>query len=239
MVIVPLLVLVFGVDLPDAVGTSLVAVIATSSGAAAAYVREGYSNIRIGMVLEVATTIGAVAGALLALVIAPAIISIIFGVVLLISAYLSARHAARGRPADAVRSAGRLPAAPWQLSHAGRTASISRRRPALGFCADVGGGRALRAVGDRLGGLQGPGHGPGDEAPLQGVDDDQQLHDRSDRGGQAGVDLNRGYIAPELAMPVVLGVLAGSALGTRILVPPRCGCCGSSSPFWCWPLPSR
>ncbi len=92
VVIVPLLVLVFGVDLPDAVGTSLVAVIATSSGAAAAYVREGYSNIRIGMVLEVATTIGAVAGALLALVIAPGIISIIFGVALLISAYLSARQ---------------------------------------------------------------------------------------------------------------------------------------------------
>ena len=97
MVIVPLLVLAFGVDLPDAVGTSLIAVIATSSGAAAAYVREGYSNIRIGMVLEVATTIGAIAGALLALVIAPGIISIIFGVALLISAYLSARQ----RPPDA------------------------------------------------------------------------------------------------------------------------------------------
>jgi len=54
IVIVPLLTLVFGVDIRYAIGASLVSVIATSSGAAAAYVREGYSNIRIGMFLEIA-----------------------------------------------------------------------------------------------------------------------------------------------------------------------------------------
>ena len=97
VVLVPLLVVVFGVDLHYAIGASLVSVIATSSGAAAAYVREGYSNIRIGMVLEVATTIGAIAGALAALVIAPRAISIIFGLVLLVSAYL----AGRPRPVEA------------------------------------------------------------------------------------------------------------------------------------------
>ena len=59
VVIVPLLTLVFGIDLHYAIGASLVSVIATSSGAAAAYVREGYSNIRIGMFLEIATTLGA------------------------------------------------------------------------------------------------------------------------------------------------------------------------------------
>ena len=91
VILVPLLVVAFGVDLHYAIGASLVSVIATSSGAAAAYVREGYSNIRIGMVLEVATTIGAVAGALAALVIAPRAISIIFGLVLLVSAYLAGR----------------------------------------------------------------------------------------------------------------------------------------------------
>src|SRR3954466_15661485 len=66
VVIVPLLTLVFGVDFRYAVGASLVSVIATSSGAAAAYVREGYANIRIGMFLEVATTVGAVLGAYVA-----------------------------------------------------------------------------------------------------------------------------------------------------------------------------
>src|SRR5579859_2309501 len=66
VVIVPLLALVFKVDIRYAIGASLVSVIATSSGAAAAYVREGFSNIRIGMFLEIATTLGALLGAQLA-----------------------------------------------------------------------------------------------------------------------------------------------------------------------------
>src|SRR5213595_2565203 len=67
VILVPLLVLAFGVDLRYAVGASLISVIATSSGAAAAYVKEGYSNIRIGMFLEIATTLGALTGAFVAL----------------------------------------------------------------------------------------------------------------------------------------------------------------------------
>src|SRR3989337_430487 len=66
VVIVPLLTLVFGVDIRYAIGASLISVIATSSGAAAAFVKEGYSNIRIGMFLEIATTLGALVGAFLA-----------------------------------------------------------------------------------------------------------------------------------------------------------------------------
>src|SRR5919107_1201733 len=66
VVLVPLLALLFPIDMRYAMGASLVSVIATSSGAAAAYVREGYSNIRIGMILEIATTVGALAGAYLA-----------------------------------------------------------------------------------------------------------------------------------------------------------------------------
>src|SRR6201996_2529849 len=66
VVVVPLLVLLLGVDIRYAIGASLVSVIATSSGAAAAYVREGFSNIRIGMFLEIATTVGAAVGALIA-----------------------------------------------------------------------------------------------------------------------------------------------------------------------------
>src|SRR5262245_13111019 len=90
VVIVPLLVLVFKVDIHYAAGAALVSVIATSSGAAAAYVKEGYSNIRVGMFLEVATTLGAVAGAFLAASIKSAsVIGVIFGVVLLASAFLS------------------------------------------------------------------------------------------------------------------------------------------------------
>src|SRR6266478_2673748 len=89
VVIVPLLTVVFHVDIHYAIGAALVSVIATSSGAAAAYVREGYSNVRVGMFLEIATTVGALVGAALILHLRVSIISIIFGVVLLYSAYAS------------------------------------------------------------------------------------------------------------------------------------------------------
>src|SRR5215471_1038860 len=78
IVITPLLTLALGVDIRYAIGVTLVSVIATSSGAAAAYVKEGFSNIRIGMFLEIATTLGGVAGASLALRIPTSVISIIF-----------------------------------------------------------------------------------------------------------------------------------------------------------------
>src|SRR5882757_7123256 len=92
VVIVPLLTLVFHVDLKYAIGAALVSVIATSSGAAAAYVKEGYSNVRVGMFLEIATTIGALAGAGLALYLKASVIAIIFGLVLIYSAYTSIRE---------------------------------------------------------------------------------------------------------------------------------------------------
>src|SRR5437764_5145487 len=91
VVLVPLLTLFFKVDLRYAIGASLVSVIATSSGSAAAYVKEGFSNIRIGMFLEIATTIGALLGAFLTAKVPASALAIIFGVVLLYSAYVTRR----------------------------------------------------------------------------------------------------------------------------------------------------
>jgi uncharacterized protein len=94
VVVVPLLTLGLGVDIRYAIGAALIAVIATSSGAAAAYVREGYSNIRVGMCLEIATTVGALVGVVAALYLG---VSVIFGLVLLYSAYASLRQRPRPR----------------------------------------------------------------------------------------------------------------------------------------------
>lgn len=91
VVLVPLLTIFFHVDLRYAIGASLVSVIATSSGSAAAYVKEGFSNIRIGMFLEIATTIGALFGAYLTAKVPAKAIAIIFGIVLMYSAYVSRR----------------------------------------------------------------------------------------------------------------------------------------------------
>src|ERR1700685_1632697 len=90
-VVIPLLTVIFHVDIHYALGAALVSVIATSSGAAAAYVREGYSNIRVGMFLEIATTIGALTGVGVALYLHASVIAVIFGVVLIYSAVVSVK----------------------------------------------------------------------------------------------------------------------------------------------------
>src|SRR5271167_2633437 len=111
VVVTPALTLLLGVDIRYAIGASLVSVIATSSGAASAYVREGYSNIRIGMFLEIATTLGALFGAFLATRTPTALLSVIFGAVLIYSAYLSRKprtRAQRNLPPDGLATRLRL-----------------------------------------------------------------------------------------------------------------------------------
>src|SRR5215217_602740 len=94
VIIIPLLTLVLGVDIHYAIGASLVSVIATSSGSAAAYVKEGITNIRLGMFLEIATTAGAMVGALVAVYIPTNFIAVLFGVILITSAIMSLRKKA-------------------------------------------------------------------------------------------------------------------------------------------------
>src|SRR5262245_9461879 len=111
VVLVPLLTLVFQVDIRYAIGASLISVIATSSGAAAAYVKEGFTNMRIGMFLEIATTMGALIGAWVAAWVPTSVIAIIFGVMLLYSAYLSKRPLPEhldGSPSDPLATRLRL-----------------------------------------------------------------------------------------------------------------------------------
>jgi uncharacterized protein len=218
VIIVPLLVLVFGVDIHYAVGASLVSVIATSSGAAAAYVKEGYSNIRIGMFLEIATTVGALSGAFVAMLTRPSYIAILFGAVLLISAYLSSRsqqeptgHEASDPLATRLRLDGTYP-----TKH-GKQAYHVRHVPA---------GFGLMFVAGLLSGLLGIGSGA---FKVLALDQVMRLPFKVSTttsnfmigvtaAASAGVYLSLGYIDPGLAMPVMLCVLLGSFLGSRVLV---------------------
>ena len=108
--VVPLLTLAFGLPFHDAVGASIVSVIATSSGAAAAYVRERITNLRVGMFLEIATTLGAVTGAFLITLAPTGLLFIIFGLVLrrLLAAVVG--HSARRSAAASQRPLGRAAA---------------------------------------------------------------------------------------------------------------------------------
>jgi len=215
VVIVPLLALAFGVDIRYAIGASLVSVIATSSGAAAAYLKEGYSNIRVGMFLEVATTIGALCGAFLAARIPTAAIAIIFGAVLLYSAWASMKT-----EVDLAPEPDRL-AALLKLDGHYPTPEGMRAYHVRGVPAGFG----LMYVAGVLSGLLGIGSGAikvlaMDRAmhiPFKVSTTTSNFMIGVTAAASAGIYLGRGYLDPGIAMPVMLGVLAGALLGARIL----------------------
>jgi len=218
VVLVPLLTVLFKVDIRYAIGASLVSVIATSSGAAAAYVKEGFSNIRVGMFLEIATTFGALAGAFLATKTPTAALAIVFGLVLLYSAFLSARP----RP---------LPPANEQPDPLATRLKLNGSFPGDNgirhyFVRRVPAGFSLMFGAGALSGLLGIGSGAVkvlamDQAmriPFKVSTTTSNFMIGVTAAASAGVYLRRGYIDPALAMPVMLGVLAGSLVGSRVLV---------------------
>jgi len=221
VVIVPLLTLVFGVDIRYAIGASLVSVIATSSGAAAAYVREGYTNIRIGMFLEIATTLGALVGAFLAARVSTGVIGIIFGLMLIYSAYVSAR------PQPEITLSEKPDARSEKLRMNVSYPSLKGEQPYQVYRVPAGFGLMFGA--GTLSGLLGIGSGAMKvlamdqimKIPFKVSTTTSNFMIGVTAAASAGVYLKRGFIEPGLAMPVMLGVLAGSMLGAKILVRTR------------------
>lgn len=217
VLITPAMVLLLGIDLHYAMGAALISVIATSSGAAAAYVREGFSNIRIGMFLEIATTTGAVCGAFAASKVPANALGVLFGAVLLHAAWVSSR----GRPPDhAAQKEDRL-ATLLRLNGEYPTPTGLRSYKVV----HVKTGFGVMYIAGAISGLLGIGSGA-----LKVVAMDHAMHipfkvstTTSNfmigvtAAASAGIYMRRGYINPGLTMPVVLGVLAGSVLGARVL----------------------
>lgn len=218
VVIVPLLTLVFKVDIRYAIGATLISVIATSSGAAAAYVKEGYTNVRVGMFLEIATTVGALAGASLAALLSTSIITFIFGMVLIYSAYLSVRS-----HKETVNEKSPDPMAAY-LKMNGTYPSLSGIVSYNVYSVPQGFG--LMGLAGLLSGLLGIGSGAIKVLamdhlmgiPFKVSTTTSNFMIGVTAAASAGIYFSRGYIDPGLAMPVVLGVLAGSTLGARVLV---------------------
>jgi uncharacterized membrane protein YfcA len=217
IVIVPLLTLGFGVDIRYAIGASLVSVIATSSSAASAYIKEGYSNLRVGMFLEIATTIGALSGAFLALILAPRYIAVIFGLVLLQSSYNSLQNFKKSTESKA--------------DHLAQLFNMDSTYPTSGglrhyHVQNIPGGFLLMIIAGALSGLLGIGSGALKviamdkimKMPFKVSTTTSNFMIGVTAAASAGIYLNRGYIDPGLAMPVMLGVLLGATVGTRLLM---------------------
>jgi uncharacterized membrane protein YfcA len=218
LIIVPVLTIAFGADIHLAAGASIVSVIATSSGTAVAYLREGLANIHIAMFLQPATAGGAIVGALLAGSLSGSLLLLILGAVLLISV---ATQLVRLNDEP---GAGALPVHdPFHLSgtyfsiRLGRDVSYGGHRVGLGL--------AIMAVAGIVSGLLGIGSGALNVLAMDGAmrlpmkvsSATSNFMIGVTAAASVGIYVARGYVDAGLAAPVALGILAGALAGARLL----------------------
>jgi uncharacterized protein len=217
VIVTPVLTLFLGVEMRYAIGASFVSVIATSSGAAAAYVRDGFSNIRIGMFLEIATTLGALGGAFLGTHIPTSYLSVIFGLVLLQAAWQTSReHKDHTAPTAADPIAVRLKLQGSYHSEQGSETYVVRRVK-TGFGLMLGAGALSGLLGIGSGSLKVIAMDQAMQIPFKISTATSNFMIGVTAAASASVYLSHGYVDPAVAMPVMLGVLAGSMLGARFL----------------------
>ena len=217
VVIIPLLTLALNVDIHYAIGASLVSVIATSSGSAATFVKEGITNMRLGMFLEIATTIGALTGAMLATHIPTHYIAILFGVILIFSALISLKNKVaytvkeKTYLGEKLRLDGVYPTADGPVTYG---------------IDNISGGFFMMVFAGIISGLLGIGSGALKviamdtimKVPFKVSTTTSNFMIGVTASASAVVYLQRGYISPGLSMPVVIGVLFGAITGSKILV---------------------
>ena len=195
ILLVPLLTMVFGINLHYAMGASLVSVIATSSGAAAMYLRSGLSNIRVGLFLAMATVTGALIGAALSGIVPARALELILGLALAYSVVVTL-PAAQGRAAGG--AARRSLAMRFGLEgeyddvRLGREVNYRADRVKVGVGGHVGRGRAVGPARHRQRGVQGAGPGLRHALAHEGLHRDEQLHDRHHRRRQRAASTSAG-----------------------------------------------
>lgn len=218
VVIIPLLTVLLHVNIHYAIGASLISVIATSSGSAAAYVKEGITNIRMGMFLEIATTAGALIGAMLSLYIHAPVIAVLFGIILIFSAVMSLK-----KKTEIISQTESIWANKLKLNGSypkgdGEVVKYGVRK--------VGGGFFMMLLAGIISGLLGIGSG---SLKVVAMDSIMRIPFKVSTttsnfmigvtaAASAVVYLQRGYIDPAASMPVVVGVLLGALTGSKILV---------------------
>ncbi|MBS0026687.1 sulfite exporter TauE/SafE family protein [Chitinophaga sp. 22321] len=216
VILIPLLTLIFHVDIRYAIGAALLASIANSSGAATSYIKEGITNIRLGMFLEIATTTGAVTGALIAVFMPVNAIAILLGVVLIFSAAMTIR-----KKHEHLEQTGSKLSYLLKLNSSYPTATGEVNYKLK----NVGGGFSIMLLAGVLSGLLGIGSGALKVLAMDGAmripfkvsTTTSNFMIGVTAAASAVVYLQRGYIEPGIAFPVVLGVLGGAFTGARLL----------------------
>ncbi|MGH2458995.1 MAG: sulfite exporter TauE/SafE family protein [Chloroflexota bacterium] len=221
VIMVPVLTLALGVDIRYAIGASIVSVIATSSGAAATYVRDRITNLRIGMFLEMATTTGAISGAYVGGLISGRALYIIFGAILAYSGFMMFRKRNQEIPTDvpdsklatSLRMHGQYyDAALKQNVHYRVTGVV----PALGLMYIAGVVSGLLGIGS--GALKVPAMDLAMHLPMKVSSATSNFMIGVTAAASAGIYFERGDIQALIAAPVAMGVLIGATSGTRLLI---------------------
>jgi uncharacterized membrane protein YfcA len=228
VIIVPFLTIFLGVPPLLAIGASIVSVIATSSGAASAYVRDGITNLRIGMFLEIATTTGAVMGAVLTIALARAnlegVVYVTFGAVLLLSVLPLVRRLGEELPSgaapDAISRRLELSGEYYDKALKERVDYQATRSP-LGLAIMYAAGLISGLLGIGSGALKVLALDVGMKLPMKVSSTTSNFMIGVTAAASTGIFYLGGYINPFLAAPVMMGVLLGSVPGTRILARTR------------------
>lgn len=218
IILVPMLVLIFGVNMHNAAGASLVAVTATSTAATIAFLSQGYTNLRVGMFLQTTSIAGGIAGALLVVLVPVPALLTIFGSVLLYSSYMSFRRKEEGeldRPSDPMAVRLHMESS-FPVLGGWKSYKVFRVIP----------GAFLMGGAGIISGLLGIGAGAVNVLVMDNVmrlpykvsTSTSNFMIGITAAASAGVYLHSGYIDPVVTMPVVLGIFAGAAVGARLLM---------------------
>lgn len=221
VLIVPILSLGFGLNIRLAIGASIISVIATSSGAAAAYVRDHLTNVRVAMLLELATTVGAVTGALVATYLNPQVLFLLFGVILLFSVFPMIKKLGEEIPHNVVNDkyAERLRlASMYPDRRLGKVIPYQVTGVPLGFGMMYIAGIVSGLLGIGSGALKVLAMDTAMRLPMKVSSATSNFMIGVTAAASAGIYFWRGDILPVVAAPVAIGVLVGATVGARLLV---------------------
>lgn len=219
VIIIPLLTLGFGVPMHYAIGASLISVIGTSSGAAVAFVKEGFTNMRIGMFLEIATTSGAIAGALVSGMLNPNTIGIIFASILILTVILNLKGKPdhqepliKGSLEDKLKLYGTFP------DKGGIIKSYSARNTVPGFLMMMFAGAMSGLLGIGSGALKVLAMDNMMKLPFKVSTTTSNFMIGVTAVASSLIYFQRGEIIPVIVAPVLIGVVVGSFIGSKTLM---------------------
>lgn len=222
MIVTPVLTLLLGVDIKYAIGASIIAVIATSSGSTIAYLKDEMLNLRVGMFLEIATTIGAILGAVLTGILPSSILYVLFGALLLFSTYNMIRKLRSGKETvddvtpDSLST--KLKLNGYYYDNAtGQQVNYQVSHVPGGFSMMLGAGVASGLLGIGSGAFKVIAMDTIMKMPLKPSSATSNLMMGVTAAASATVYFFNGSIQPAIAAPLAIGILVGALIGSRIM----------------------